>query len=227
MTPPQKTASWGLDVSASGRTADQPPANQDCIRVGEPCSYESASGLPEWLSRDPIAEEGGINLYAYVGNSPVRYTDRLGLFTGVEEGEAGLFILPAAASSAFLATPTGEHMVNQFADGVNSLGNAISGAISDVVFKPKNTQLIGQAESLMDQAQIHVNAAAGGPEHGGDDPNDRRNNFKKWLGEAREFLKQARGKLAKCTRDVSEQSDRANGIEKMLQEVEDAGLPLE
>lgn len=69
--------------------------------------------------------------------------------------------------------------------------------------------------------------AAGGPEHGGDNPKNRRINFDKWLKEAREFLKQARGKLAKCTRDVSEQSGRADNIEKMLQEVEDAGLPLE
>jgi hypothetical protein len=32
-----------------------------------------------WLSRDPIAENGGINLYAYVGNYPVNYWDPLGL----------------------------------------------------------------------------------------------------------------------------------------------------
>ncbi len=25
----------------------------------------------EWLSRDPIAERGGLNLYGYVGNDPV------------------------------------------------------------------------------------------------------------------------------------------------------------
>jgi uncharacterized protein RhaS with RHS repeats len=34
-----------------------------------------------WLSRDPIAENGGINLYAYVGNDPVNYWDPLGLWT--------------------------------------------------------------------------------------------------------------------------------------------------
>ena len=33
-----------------------------------------------WLSRDPIGESGGINLYGYVGNSPVNYVDPLGLF---------------------------------------------------------------------------------------------------------------------------------------------------
>jgi len=33
-----------------------------------------------WLSRDPIGESGGINLYGMVRNDPVNYTDTLGLF---------------------------------------------------------------------------------------------------------------------------------------------------
>lgn len=33
-----------------------------------------------WLSRDPIAESGGINLYGYVGNNPANYFDPLGLY---------------------------------------------------------------------------------------------------------------------------------------------------
>ena len=32
-----------------------------------------------WASRDPIAEEGGENLYAFVGNEPTSKADRLGL----------------------------------------------------------------------------------------------------------------------------------------------------
>jgi hypothetical protein len=78
-TAPAKIASWGAGVSASGRLSDPSSVNQDGIRVGEPCDYESVSGLPEWLSRDPIAESGGINLYGYVGNNPVSETDPLGL----------------------------------------------------------------------------------------------------------------------------------------------------
>jgi RHS repeat-associated protein len=31
-----------------------------------------------WLNRDPIGEEGGINLYGYVRNDPIRYVDRDG-----------------------------------------------------------------------------------------------------------------------------------------------------
>jgi RHS repeat-associated protein len=38
-------------------------------------SYKLASGRPEWLSRDPIAESGGINLYGYVANNPINSLD--------------------------------------------------------------------------------------------------------------------------------------------------------
>jgi RHS repeat-associated protein len=37
-----------------------------------------------WLNRDPLAEEGGLNLYAMVGNDPINAVDPLGLKTGVE-----------------------------------------------------------------------------------------------------------------------------------------------
>lgn len=36
--------------------------------------------LDRWLSRDPIGLRGGINLYRYVRNNPVRWKDRLGLY---------------------------------------------------------------------------------------------------------------------------------------------------
>ncbi len=39
--------------------------------------YNPSTG--RWLSRDPIEERGGINLYGFVENSPVDLTDRLGL----------------------------------------------------------------------------------------------------------------------------------------------------
>jgi RHS repeat-associated protein len=37
------------------------------------------SGLGRWISRDPIAEDGGINLYGYVGNGVMVAVDPLGL----------------------------------------------------------------------------------------------------------------------------------------------------
>jgi RHS repeat-associated protein len=38
-----------------------------------------SSGMGRWISRDPIAEDGGINLYAYVGNGAAVAVDPLGL----------------------------------------------------------------------------------------------------------------------------------------------------
>ncbi|WP_198159255.1 RHS repeat-associated core domain-containing protein, partial [Methylomonas lenta] len=40
-------------------------------------AYDPDTG--RWVSRDPIEENGGINLYTYVLNNPLRYIDPLGL----------------------------------------------------------------------------------------------------------------------------------------------------
>ena len=38
--------------------------------------------LGRWINRDPVEENGGINLYSYVGNAPIGSIDPLGLATG-------------------------------------------------------------------------------------------------------------------------------------------------
>ncbi len=38
------------------------------------------TNLGRWLSRDPIGEKGGINLYGFVGNSPVNGNDVIGAY---------------------------------------------------------------------------------------------------------------------------------------------------
>ncbi len=38
-----------------------------------------SSHLGRWISRDPITESGGLNLYSYVGNSPNLFSDHSGL----------------------------------------------------------------------------------------------------------------------------------------------------
>jgi RHS repeat-associated protein len=53
--------------------------------------------LGRWLSRDPIGEAGGINLYGYAGSNPSNTADPLGLFYRVysEEETRRLFLNPA------------------------------------------------------------------------------------------------------------------------------------
>ena len=47
-------------------------------------AYDAETG--RWLSRDPIGELRGVNLYDYVGNKPVNRTDPLGLW-GIQFGD--------------------------------------------------------------------------------------------------------------------------------------------
>jgi RHS repeat-associated protein len=42
--------------------------------------------LGRWINRDPIEEDGGVNLYAYAGNSPIVFQDLLGLQFGFHQG---------------------------------------------------------------------------------------------------------------------------------------------
>ncbi|MBU4448453.1 MAG: hypothetical protein KKD99_07695, partial [Proteobacteria bacterium] len=49
--------------------------------------------MARWLTRDPIGEYGGINLYEFIGNNPVNFADPLGLWmvgiTGSQSVEVG------------------------------------------------------------------------------------------------------------------------------------------
>ena len=56
--------------------------------------------LGRFLSRDPIAEQGGLNLYAFVGNSGLQKTDTLGLFVVIFAKE----LLIGVGKEAVLAT---------------------------------------------------------------------------------------------------------------------------
>ena len=62
-------------------------------------AYDPASG--RWLSRDPIAEAGGLNYYAYVGNRPTYSIDPLGLCDPITLTLGGTIIVlgPEAVSA--------------------------------------------------------------------------------------------------------------------------------
>ncbi|MGE0087827.1 MAG: RHS repeat-associated core domain-containing protein, partial [Desulfococcaceae bacterium] len=48
-----------------------------------------SANLGRWTSRDPIGEDGGLNIYGFVGNSPINKWDRLGLIWGEVVSGAG------------------------------------------------------------------------------------------------------------------------------------------
>jgi hypothetical protein len=56
-------------------------------RKNRPTLTKTASGIPVWPSRDPIGEQGGINLYGFVNNDSPNKWDRLGNQFEFEEEE--------------------------------------------------------------------------------------------------------------------------------------------
>jgi RHS repeat-associated protein len=75
----------GADCVGSNR-----PATRNRIGENRPCDYDLASGVNyygfryydpvtgRWPSRDPIMENGGLNLYGMLGNDLIDYWDFLG-----------------------------------------------------------------------------------------------------------------------------------------------------
>ena len=109
LAPLAKTASWGLDESAAGRFGGVPTAERESIRIGETWDYESAAGRTTWLTRDPIGEEGGLNLYGYVSNQPLNYTDPKGEWAEIAVGIGALLIIASLATMCQNAHDLNKH----------------------------------------------------------------------------------------------------------------------
>ncbi len=67
------TGSFTADIGYGGLYVHQPSGL-------DMATYRGYSpNLGRWINRDPFSERGGINLFSYVRNNPIKYTDRMGL----------------------------------------------------------------------------------------------------------------------------------------------------
>src|ERR1035441_1916421 len=66
---------YSLEAEACEHPKPQFPGSHSAISGQR--YYNPTTG--RWLSRDPIGERGGINLYGFVGNNPISRIDLFGL----------------------------------------------------------------------------------------------------------------------------------------------------
>jgi hypothetical protein len=78
-TSPRKTRVRGFCRHASGQTSSRRRCRSIITPGSRGCGYKTVSGRHEFVNRDPLAENGGLNLYAYCRNNPVSLIDLLGL----------------------------------------------------------------------------------------------------------------------------------------------------
>jgi RHS repeat-associated protein len=105
--------------------------------------YHAASGLSlavyrayspdlaRWLSRDPIAEKGGLNLYTYVGGNPVNFLDELGLEQkphGEDDGGFRYYIKTTSGKTydSVVVTTKAVEQYRSVIDGIRQSGDKIS-----------------------------------------------------------------------------------------------------
>ena len=100
------------------------------------CAYKTASGRLKWLNQDPIGERGGINLYGFVGNSPINRVDPFGLFVAANSsdyytsGQAGQDAMADGNAIAnFFAGINWAGLNRQIADALSVPGNGTVGEV--------------------------------------------------------------------------------------------------
>ncbi len=87
--------------------------------------YDAALG--RWINRDPLREYGDVNLYRFVGNSPVNWVDPFGLQAMVLPGPIPLpLILPPTPQQQ----AANQQLANDIWQGFQNAGDAISDMIN-------------------------------------------------------------------------------------------------
>lgn len=74
----RKTRVGGCAAGLSGRPSGHRRRKPITAMASRACAYKTVLGRAKWLSRDPVEERGGLNLYATCGNNPLGEIDVLG-----------------------------------------------------------------------------------------------------------------------------------------------------
>jgi hypothetical protein len=69
----------GVSEYPSGQNVETLPLSQQTATGCVSCPAETVSGRALWLSKDPIGEKGGMNLYGYCEDDPINASDSTGL----------------------------------------------------------------------------------------------------------------------------------------------------
>ena len=69
---------WGFSQNGRALSLENRRRGPEPRRKSRPTPTFFTLGIPQWPSRDPIGEEGGVNLYGFVGNNGVSMVDHLG-----------------------------------------------------------------------------------------------------------------------------------------------------
>ncbi len=146
-------------------------------------AYDAETG--RWLSRDPIEEGGGLNLYGYVGNTPLIYIDPLG-FSARESWIRGCEIAGAGAGAVlgFIGGGGGGAIAGA---GVASIATAPTGAYLGAGLGAAGGAVVGNA---VGKATAGLAGAIENMMSGGD--------WRDWLhreeeGECKSFEKMSQG----------------------------------
>jgi RHS repeat-associated protein len=100
------------------------------LYLAEHRAYDARTG--RWLSRDPIAEAGGVNVYGYVRGNPITYTDLLGL-------ECPTTPTPPAQQVPNAPSPSDQQLVAidtllaEIQAAAQAAGNSVSGLIKTTI----------------------------------------------------------------------------------------------
>ena len=114
--------------------------------------YNPSTG--RWLSRDPLAEKGGVNLCGFVANQPISLADPLGTCPAdIVAGHALGYLAPLAAKNS-----TTRDVVY-----VGCMANKLNGRWSQITDYPKNQMEIHSWPPTYNDGKVNTNAPAHGP----------------------------------------------------------------